>query len=540
MLTPGKKVVRGRWGRSASARSCPKSLTADDVAVLVCCMASALSGGAASSEPRGVPARCIAQRLRSSRRGDVRGAADYSADMTVWQYAQLTVIVERRPTQGDKRTVLWHGPGPGGSEDYSQSGQTALELLNRFGADGWVLAGIQDYDDGAAESSHWDGRRLLTIYTFRRLHTPTGTKGADRIQEEKGSLQSQQARTGRGAHPKDGNLAEVDLAGSATLISFTVSWLWDSGPEASGVDGRSLGLATGGLAIERKIVRLPSQADIGEIEASFIEYEDPKTSQDRREEIKKAAADYAASWMEGQWGDTWWKTSSSFPFSEAANVLNSSADWLRSLVENPLADVASAAGAEGPAVSIATNIITRFVAEPVTAPLEAAARICEVAGIVIFTAVGAHPLAMACVKLLAHDELNDVLAKGFEQIPDAIEQILHSIDIDRKPAAAEAKRSAADARQLARLERLGMIARAAPAVSKDDPGDTPRQAPAPSQAPRPAHSEPARPYSMPPPRPDPKPRQTLDPPGHQGLEPPSPGQALPPPGHRRPRRPRLT
>lgn len=35
--------------------------------------------------------------------------------------------------------------GQGVGENYSDSGQTVLELLNRFGADGWELAGLQDY-----------------------------------------------------------------------------------------------------------------------------------------------------------------------------------------------------------------------------------------------------------------------------------------------------------------------------------------------------------------------------------------------------------
>lgn len=416
--------------------------------------------------------------------GDVRDAADYSADMTVWQYAQLTVTVARRPVQGDTRSVLWHGPRPGGDEDYSRSGQTALELLNRFGADGWELAGIQDYYDGAAESSHWDARRLVTIYTFKRLQTPAETKSADNIQKDKGGLRSQQAGIGLPAHPKGDNLAELESAGA--LVRFTVYWRWDSEAEANAAYGSALGLAIGGLVIERKVVRLPSRADIGEIEASCIEYENPETSQDRREEIKKAAADYAASWMEGQWGDTWWKTSPSFPFSKAADVLNGSADWLRGLVEHPLADVASAAGAEGPVVSISAGMTTRFVTEPVTARLEGVARICEIAGIVIGTAVGAHPLVMACVKRLVHDEFNDLLAKGLEQIPDTIEQMLHSMDVDRRPAQDE--------------------------------------------APRPAPPVPARPNSKRPPRPAPEPSPALtDPAEPRGPQPPSPGQAVPPP-----------
>ena len=43
-----------------------------------------------------------------------------------------------------------------------------LELLNRFGADGWELAGLQDYREGGDGSSYWEAARLLTVYTFKR------------------------------------------------------------------------------------------------------------------------------------------------------------------------------------------------------------------------------------------------------------------------------------------------------------------------------------------------------------------------------------
>jgi hypothetical protein len=41
-------------------------------------------------------------------------------------------------------------------EDYSDGDQTVLELLNRFGADGCELAGLQDYREGGDGSSYWE------------------------------------------------------------------------------------------------------------------------------------------------------------------------------------------------------------------------------------------------------------------------------------------------------------------------------------------------------------------------------------------------
>jgi len=52
MRTLGGKVVRGRWGRSATGRSRTKSLAADDVGVLVCCTAPGLVVVRHGSKPR--------------------------------------------------------------------------------------------------------------------------------------------------------------------------------------------------------------------------------------------------------------------------------------------------------------------------------------------------------------------------------------------------------------------------------------------------------------------------------------------------------
>jgi hypothetical protein len=42
-------------------------------------------------------------------------------------------------------------------EDYADTGHTVLELLNPFGADGWELAGLQDYRADGDGSSFWEG-----------------------------------------------------------------------------------------------------------------------------------------------------------------------------------------------------------------------------------------------------------------------------------------------------------------------------------------------------------------------------------------------
>jgi hypothetical protein len=97
--------------------------------------------------------------------------------MSCWQYAQLTITMDGRAAQTDARTILWHGPRQGVGENYSDTEQTVLELLNRFGADGWELAGLQDYREGGDGSSYWEAARLLTVYTFKRQIPGTAAGG---------------------------------------------------------------------------------------------------------------------------------------------------------------------------------------------------------------------------------------------------------------------------------------------------------------------------------------------------------------------------
>ncbi len=92
--------------------------------------------------------------------------------MVCWQYGQLTITVDSRASAEKGRIVLWHGPGQGVGENYSDDSQTVAELLNRLGADGWELAGLQEHREGGREDSYWDAPWSLTIYTFKRPVPP--------------------------------------------------------------------------------------------------------------------------------------------------------------------------------------------------------------------------------------------------------------------------------------------------------------------------------------------------------------------------------
>jgi hypothetical protein len=240
-----------------------------------------------------------------------------------------------------------------------------------------------------------------------------------KLNEQEEGPESEAIRTGRPAYPRD-NLAESGIAEAPALVRLTLYWVQDSEAAGAAAGSDESGPLTGRFRIAREVARPYSQDEIYKIESLRVEYQDPGVSETRREQIKAAAGDYAASWVQGQWSVTWWETPQNFPLSQAADLLNGSAEWLRGLVEHPLADMASRTGAGGPIASIGAGVTANFVTARLTAPLESGARLCEIAGIVLGVMTGAHPLVMACAKRLVDDELSDMLAKGFEQIINAI------------------------------------------------------------------------------------------------------------------------
>jgi hypothetical protein len=290
--------------------------------------------------------------------------------MPMWQYGQLTV---RSRARGKERTILWRGPGERAAENYSANNQPVAVLLNQFGADGWELVGIQNYREVASGFGPGEPDRVISEYLFKRPYVPT-------------------------------------------LVSLTVYCLppGDAGIETT--VGHTSERLYGRLLIERKVGRPHNQADIDRIDSLRTEREEPGTSERRREQIDEAVAGYAASFLVGQVGDAWWATPGDFPLANAADLLNESAEWLRGLIEHPLEEIASAAGADGLFPSVGAGIAANFVTVRLTAPLEGAARLCEVAGIIVGLAAGAHPLVMACAKRLLHDELGQAVTREFTNI----------------------------------------------------------------------------------------------------------------------------
>jgi hypothetical protein len=345
-----------------------------------------------------------------------RGAG-YSADMTVWQYAQLRVTHEDRLAASGNWTIAWYGPDAT-AQDTAEVYSDVVAELNRVGTQGWELVDVAAMDAG--DSRHLSGERdwSLTRYTFRRPQDLTAAKRAEPIRQGE-SPRSQRIRIS--PHPLP--VPDNPVIGSMTaerdaLVTLIVYWVPDREPADRTTEDRGPGSTPGRLLISRKTTPVRSQAGLNLIESFRLgyEYEAPDITLERGERIKAAAADYAASWLEDQFSVTWWQTPQRLLLAQAADVLDGSAEWLRRLVEYPLAAAASTAGAAGPLVDIGAGISANLVTEPLTAPLEDAARVCEIAGIVIGLATGAHPLVIACAKRLAHDEAGQMLSAAFEQV----------------------------------------------------------------------------------------------------------------------------
>jgi hypothetical protein len=218
--------------------------------------------------------------------------------------------------------------------------------------------------------------------------------------------------------------------GLAAVVTITIDFiregarLEDNESARAGTDGHDVGLPgePGRLLIKREAIRLYRRSDIDMIESLCREYQDLEDGTERREEIKAATAEYAASWVEGKCIPTCWESSRSFPLDEAAKLLDGSTEWLHGLVVNPLTDVASMAGLQGPMVEFGAGVTANFVMAPETALLGIASRVCEIAGVVIGAATGAWPLVIINAKLLAHDLIGEALAKEFEQAINNMQQ----------------------------------------------------------------------------------------------------------------------
>ncbi len=368
----------------------------------------------------------------------------------MWQYAQLIVSYSSRPAaDGGEWTLTWYGRD---STTQSKTGSYAdvLVELNAAGIEDWELIDVAA--SGADSSGRTPSGRdwALTTYTFRRPASPAVSARLPEITESRTAPFPQAVGAGHATHAQSGDFPAPGPAEPVTLVRIGIYFKPDDDPAGPNRPDSDTGLGTGRMFMIREVGHLYDQPDIEAIESLSRLYQAPGISGGLRDQIRGAAADYAAAWAEGRWENpAWWQTPQSFTLTDAAALLGGSADWLRGLVEHPAADALSAAGANGPLVPLAAGVAARFVTSPVTGRLGKAARICEIAGIVIGTFFGPHALVLASAKLLIHDEANRLLGRGFEQAIDSVDRSLR-LGPDRQTEGPGSSRQAEpiDGRQL--------------------------------------------------------------------------------------------
>ena len=60
-------------------------------------------------------------------------------------------------------------PGQGVGENFTGSGRSVLELLNRVGADGWELSDREEHQERGDGPSYRDPNWTVTTYTFKYM-----------------------------------------------------------------------------------------------------------------------------------------------------------------------------------------------------------------------------------------------------------------------------------------------------------------------------------------------------------------------------------
>jgi hypothetical protein len=95
---------------------------------------------------------------------------------------------------------------------------------------------------------------------------------------------------------------------------------------------------------------------------------------------------------------------------QLASLVANLPDLVKSLAAEPLARLASAAGAPAPAAAFGADVSAALLLKPVLEPLERTVHAFEVVGIVVGLVTGLHPLTVICAKHLAHDGVGSVLA----------------------------------------------------------------------------------------------------------------------------------
>ncbi len=169
--------------------------------------------------------------------------------------------------------------------------------------------------------------------------------------------------------------------------------------------------------------RVKVERDIGELtERQLSGYDDASAargSEEHDEGFRERLTDAAADYFAGKYGDPVfatvtqaWVTEGVFPETALADVCNRIGDGLGSVVESPLEAVGTELHIPELLDTSIAGIGANLILEPVTESLGDVVRLCEIVGVVVGVLTGLQPLALASVKMLAHDEFHKGIARG--------------------------------------------------------------------------------------------------------------------------------
>lgn len=171
------------------------------------------------------------------------------------------------------------------------------------------------------------------------------------------------------------------------------------------------------IQIERFVGELPDPqlGDVGDTSAIVDRAENDEGF---REQLGRAAAGYLAAKGADPVSAVAaerWITQNTFPEMAAVRVCNRIGKGLGIIVEKSPEKMGTQVLLPGLETTAAAGTGSVLILRPVTEATEPLTTFLEVTGVVVGVPTGLQPLALAAAKMLAHDELHDLLARGLRQ-----------------------------------------------------------------------------------------------------------------------------
>jgi hypothetical protein len=141
-----------------------------------------------------------------------------------------------------------------------------------------------------------------------------------------------------------------------------------------------------------------------------------------RERLVDAIAQYAADRVDNAFPPVKqrWEIRGMFNPAAASDQLDRLQEWLRELVQRPLEDTSAQLGLAPAAAEAADGIGANIVVAPLDRAAGDLTKVIDIVGIVGGTALGMHPIALACLKHLLHTEFRDMVAKAVTSAFDGL------------------------------------------------------------------------------------------------------------------------